>query len=408
MGALLFVGGVVLGIVYIQTNRETDESVTQQPRSSFQEPRQISNEASSVIPGGEEIYKASFVSPQTSDYYIAMVNADSSTDDWSYVTSLQATAETGDLYDQGAFCRLFTRPDGIGYDVTYGGGFGNYVRSYNGVIHRLLGDTLAFSGSPEPFEGAGGGDIGIDTDGESYFLLLGHPKGWSLKKYDLDYQLVDETVIELPEKHANNDMTLRYVNGYLMAADLYDPTYEPGEPPDMRADTFLHVWVYTTDLTYVDDVVLDDTSITNGATIVYYEGTYAVVSADHFQDSNLIALLYDEDWNFLEKVDLQENAQWSMGGEYRDGFIYIAYHKGPHGHGDVYVDVYDPQWNLQETIEVTDVGEQTPERAVFAQHPWIEFDGDRMFVIYTLGEELLDEDSLDLTLTCMLSVYEGK
>ena len=119
-------------------------------------------------------------------------------------------------------------------------------------------------------------------------------------------------------------------------------------------------------------------------------------------------MLYDEDWNYIKTVELQDDAQWSMGSEYNDGLIYIAYHKGPHEYGDVYVDIYDTEWDLQETIEVTDVGERVEDDILFAQHPWLDIDGDKMFVIYTIGREKILKDSLERTLTCMLSVYEKK
>lgn len=415
LSLLAIFSGVALGGYLAAQRREESATVQQNTTNATttsvslnaELPTDVPNTSTDVIPGGDAMYGAQFVDPQDTAYYVALARGESSSS-WEYVTSLLATAETGEEYDQGAFCRLFPRPDGAGYDMTYGGSFGDYERNYQGVVHRLLGTDLTFAGDPELFEGNGGGDIAIDSDGEYYYIMLGAPKGWVLRKYDLEYAFVDEVYIDLPEGHANNDQTLRYMNGHLIAGDLYNPSYDASNPTvkaDPSVPTYSHYWVYTTDLAYVRDIVLDDTRNINGATVVYYDNIYAVVTADTFVGSTLIAMLYDEDWNYLQTLELQDDAQWSMGGMYRDGLIYIAYHKGPHSYGDTYVDVYTTEWELQETIKVTAIDD----KRTAAMHPWITFDDDRMFVAYSIVQEFSTESGgLGRTLSCVVSVYDER
>lgn len=402
----IFIGGAVGSILASKHNVRTLALPTETPASASTEP----TEKPTVIPGGDAMYGAGFVSPRETNFYLALANGETAaSSSWEYTTSLLGTAETGEEYDQGAFCRIFTRPDGTGYDLTYGGSFISYEREYQGVVHRLLTNDLDFEGDPELFSGKNGGDIGIDTDGEYYYLLLGSPKGWTLSKYDVDdYRFVSKVNIDLPEGHANNDQMLRYINGQLVAGGLYDPAYDASNPSakaDLSAPTYTHLWFYTTDLEYVSDVVIDDTKNINGQTLVYYDGTYAIVTADQFQRSTLIAILYDESFNYIETIELQDDAQWSMGSDYRDGLIYIAYHKGPHDFGDAYVDVYTTDWELVESIQVTNIDD----KQTAAMHPWVEFDGDRMFVSYAVVQEGATSGvETGKILSCMLSVYDEK
>ena len=67
------------------------------------------------------------------------------------------------------------------------------------------------------------------------------------------------------------------------------------------------------------------------------------------------------------------------------------------GRGDVYVDIYDTAWNLQETIEVTRANTEF----FNAQRPWIQIYGDTMIVSYDVGRD--SQDFLDLQ--CVATVY---
>jgi len=359
---------------------------------------------SEVDPGMAMYYKDS-ADPLDAEEYLSQVNNQTSPgSSWQYKESIFSTMPAGEEYDMGAFCRIFQRPDGVGYDYFFGGSFrkaDSDEMRYNGDVQRLMNPDFSFASDPELIS-TSGGDFSIDFDGEFYYLLNGAPEGWRLKKLDSDFKVVSEVTITLPEKHFANDQMVRVYNGLVFASGLYDPNFEESQrgnvqPADPNQEQFTHMFIYDSDLNYVNDFYLGQHPNINGGTLVFYEDMYAYVTADNFIKNNLVALLYDSDWNYIETIDLQEDAQWSMGGVFHDSLIYIAYHKGGHGRGDIYVDIYDTAWNLKETIEVT----QTNAEFFNAQRPWVQVYGDTMIVSYDVGRDT--PEFLDLQ--CITTIY---
>ncbi len=348
--------------------------------------------------------KTSEVLPQ--ETYLAQVYAETSPQSaWVYQTTLDAALPAGQRYDMGAFCRLFPRSDGAGYDVIFGGAFNTReveeTRRYEGDAHRALGNDLAFQSEPQIFSNHGG-DFAIDTDGQFYYLLNAHPEGWRLGKYDPDFNLVKEVIVPLPAGHAGNDQMLRVWEGRVYLSGLYNP-----DNPDMHsnkdaapdATLYTHVWIYDTGLNPLEDHVLDDEPNINGGTLIPYGEGFAYLAADNVLHNHLYALLYDADWNFLGSKLLNEDGQWSMGATVVDGRIYVAYHSGKHVQGDVWVDVYDTDWTLLDRIQVTQV-----EKGFNAQRPWVQVLGDRMFVTYDVSRE--PQGVVDFQ--CLVSMFEKR
>lgn len=366
------------------------------PRATLPPPTTQPNAAPTLNPGAQMYGQLQVRSPLEQTSYLAQVNTQpAATSAWVYQKSFVATEPSGGKYDVGGFCRIFPRSDGQGFDVIYGGAF---LNKYNGDVYRIYDTNLNAKTLPAEFSPTGG-DLAIDSDGQFYYLLVGNPKGWSLRKYDRSFKEVGQTVIPLPAGHADNDQMLRVYNGLLYASSLYDPAAPPaGQPPkpDPNKDVYTRMWVYTTSLNYVADYILDKHGNINGGTLVRYGSTFAYVAADNFFRNNLVALLYDDKWNYRETKLLRKDAQWAMGGIALNNQIIIAYHRGGHGHGDVLVDIYDTNWNLQETIEVTKVNSNYN-----AQRPWVQIVGNNMFVSYDLGRD--PQGILDLQ--CMVSVY---
>lgn len=358
-----------------------------------------------TIDAGMAMYLKESADPLAAEVYLAQVNTQSAPGSaWEYQTSIFSTMPAGQDYDIGAFCRIFRRPDETGYDYFYGGSFhkGNAMR-YSGDVWRRMNPDFSFATAPVLIS-TSGGDLAIDSDGEFYYLLNGGPQGWRLRKYDQKFNVIAETDIALPPKHFANDQMVRVHNGLVFVSGLYDPNVsasQPGkQPADRNQDQFTHLWIYDTNLNYVNDFILDDHPNINGGTLIFYKGIYAYVAADNFIRNQLNALLYDENWNYIKTVHLQDDAQWSMGGVYSGDLIYIAYHKGPHGRGDIYVDIYDTDWNLQETIQVTRVNAEF----FNAQRPWIQVYGDTLIVSYDIGRDT--PNFLDLQ--CITTVYTAR
>ncbi len=369
---------------------------------------QSTDEPTPTVDPGAEMYLKEVADPLDPELYLGQVNTTSAPDSkWQYESSIFATMPGGEKYDIGAFCRTFKREDGTGYDVIYGGAFHNNATGeerYNGDVYRLLRNDFTFQTTPTLFSPSGG-DFAIDSDGKNYYLLNGGPLGWVLRKYDLSFKLVKETTIELGEKDQGNDQMVRVFNGFVFASGMYDPFFDPevGVPkgqPDTEQEQYTHLWIYDTDLNYINDFILDDAPNINGGTLLFYEGIYAYIASENFWRNNLVVLLYDEDWNFIDSKFLQEDAEWSMGATFDNHLIYVAYHKGDHGEGDVYVDIYDTSWTLLETIEVTRVNKEY----FNAQRPWIQIYDDLMLVSYDMGRN--SDEFIDLQ--CIISMYTRK
>ena len=347
--------------------------------------------------------KASDPLPQE-DYLAQVVTTTDPQSSWEYQTTLIASMPSGNKYDVGGFSRLFRRADGSGYDVLFGGSF--QVRTtesarYEGVVHRLLGNDLTFQTEPELFS-EHGGDVAFDTDGEFYYTLNAHPQGWTLGKYDLAFNRVQETVVPLPDGHAANDQMLRVWNGRLYLSDLYNPNYasmQPGQPASPDEAVYTHLWIYDTDLNPVTDYVLDGAPNINGGTLIPYGDGFAYIAADNFMKNNLYANLYNADGTYIRSILLEENAQWSMGGTVADDKIYIAYHRDGHTHGDIMLDIFDMDWNRLEQIQVTAVGADFN-----AQRPWVQVYGDMMFVSY----DIVRDPKGIIDLQPMVSVYRRR
>ncbi|RMF32076.1 MAG: exo-alpha-sialidase [Chloroflexi bacterium] len=321
---------------------------------------------------------------------------------WTYQTTLFATLPFGNRYDIGGFCRIFRQPDGSGYTTIFGGAYSiremPEERRYQGVVYRRLGNDLTFQSEPALFYNVGS-DLAIDTDGQFYYLTTAHPEGWRLTKFDRDFLPVKEVIVPLPPGHAGNDQMLRVWDGRLYLSGLYNPNnLDTRSNKDTNPDEALytHVWVYDTDLTLLEDHVLDGEPNINGGTLIPYRDGFAYIAADNFWKNNLKAYIYDGDWNFVRSVLLEENAQWAMGGVVDEERIYVAYHRGEHGQGDVVLDIFDMDWNRLEQIAVTAVSPQFN-----AQRPWVLLDGDRLFVAYDVG--VAAPGVLDLQ--CMINVY---
>ncbi len=183
------------------------------------------------------------------DYLAQVVTETPASSRWRYVTTLFGTLEAGQRCDVGGFCRIFSQADGDGYDVTFGGAFDNReveeARRYAGDVRRTLSADLSAWGEPQQFS-THPGDYAIDTDGQFYYLLNAHPDGWTLGKYDADFNLVKEVIVPLPAGHAANDQMLRVWDGRLYLSGIYNP-----DNPDLRSNKdanpdevlYTHVWV---------------------------------------------------------------------------------------------------------------------------------------------------------------------
>lgn len=347
------------------------------------------------------------------------------------VTHERTVAVTPDgTYSYGAFCRVNPLPDGDGFFVTFGGSnrdvqesatgspFGG-AEGGNGYSYKVYTDDFEFTGETGVIHSGGGDAASVMAGGYYYFLAGTPPDDWIVKKIDPStWETVDFAVLDMDRpREILNDMMLAYANGTLIAGGLYDEAASAAgdqRKSDPLAGFATHNRIIDEDLVLLDRFVLDDVPHINGSYVVFANGLYHYVTSTAFF-GDLIVMQYDEDWNFVRSKTLDAGAQWSQGAVYDETTdrFYVAYLDLPLTEENkiardeainVALGVYDGEWNLVETIDVTgfDVMDaKAPGR------PSVILDGERLYVSYDVSTAARPgiEEALDWQ--CTVDVFDA-
>ena len=224
------------------------------------------------------------------------------------------------------------------------------------------------------------GDLAVAKADGHYFHLTGKLPGWLLTKFDSNLDPVDEVAIEHTAFDRANDMVLNYTNGNLYMMSLYGENM--GASPQLVDPLYGQLFAYDTSLNEVHaPKVLEDVELLAwGGSILFKDGQYHVFTADgtHQTESNVLSVYhFDQDWKFVEPTKLKDNGQWSQGVVVDQGVVYIAYHEGSHGTGDVVVAAFDEHWEELASVHVTNHGE-----AGNAFRPWLLKVGSSLYVSF--------------------------
>ncbi|OGJ48585.1 hypothetical protein A2344_04770 [Candidatus Peregrinibacteria bacterium RIFOXYB12_FULL_41_12] len=351
----------------------------------------------------------------------AVVDTDS--DVVSLVKTVEVTPD--DQYQYGAFCRVNYVADKDEFLVTFGGSSSDVQAGYdsddmpggaeggNGYSYKYYSvDDFEYTDETGVLKDGGGDAASVMVDEEYYYFLSGMPSGWQINKYDLStMEAVDSVDIELGDTEVSNDQMLAYANGYLIASSLYDA--ESGETDQESTDPLAgygtHNRIYTSDLDLVDYFVLEDTPHINGSYVVYVDGVYNyITSTAYFGD--LIAMQYDEDWNYLGVKDLGSYGQWAQGALYDEdtGYFYVAYielakfGESSYSQRGISLGIYDSDWNLVEAVEVT---EPIDDDSTKEGRPAVLLYDGKLYVSY--DRSTVNEDgSENPDWQCEVSIYE--
>lgn len=334
------------------------------------------------------------------------------------VQSIEATPN--DNYSGGAFCRLYDLEDSDELLFTYGTGQGStpaadedYVgggEGGQGSVYNHYTTDLEETGE-HGYYTYGGGDLAT-TMGDGYFYhLTGGTLGWKLLKFDLStWEEVDSLDIELDDDMGANDEMLSYTNGMLFASGVYgdgangadvEEATEGSADPTVGVATHNHS--YTTDLTVVDEWILDDVLHNTGSSLVFVDGVYNYVSSTAFF-GDLMVMQYDEDWNYLASKSLIEGAQWPQGTVYDEESerFYVAYLsiEGA-ARSEVSLAVFDSDWELLSNTVVTDYGDD-----YFGGRPSVMLHDGYAYVTYDKESRDAETKELQRDWQCQMSVYE--
>lgn len=309
-------------------------------------------------------------------------------------------AYSGIIFDNNNFFVHYKKYDGI------------YVKKYDPDFNQV-GEELKLIG-----------DEGPDHQmvfGDGFFYLV---NAVNLRKFDSNFNEIrsvpyfDNLPNEEKEKWARgvDDMLLYYGGGsvYLGIASGKSPSPPDGEkewtggekPEGDLIDTGkaekkqdipggIFFQRYDRNLELKSQFLIDDLGNTPASSMLLQDGTYTIVCADrHWDDSSLIAVSYDSNWNFIDRKIISAvpdaNEEFVMGLLFKEGIYFVSYHhligdlSQPMGgelilRGDVMLKAFDEDWNL--------LGEVMPSKGMSggpAASPHIALSENMIYVAYTI------------------------
>ena len=247
---------------------------------------------------------------------------------------------------------------------------------------------------PDSCAAGDSGSIMVDNTFYGAFVsqLPGAPYGWHLVKYNaLTWTSIAATDVLLDDPHDGNyDPTVAYVNGLLDISDQYNPTgiWQLGSDS--------HHNFFSLDLLPQGRKILTDTALISGASMIFVDGIYNIITADSY-DGDLVVARYASDWEFLGVIELRPQAHWSQGVSFDGQRFYVAYldtsqrEPGPfigHFYPNVHLAAFDRQWNLVDDVAVTSF---LPEHLRFLGRPWVIQHNNHLYVSYDVDD--LDPDT---------------
>ena len=247
---------------------------------------------------------------------------------------------------------------------------------------------------PDQCSAGDSGSVMVDNTYYGAFAVRppGVPYGWHLAKFDaVTWTLIAETNVLLEAPHeADMDPTVAYVNGQLDISDQYNPN---GAWQEGSAS---HHNFYSTDLQPLGKKFLADTALISGASMIYADGIYYIITANDYA-GDLVVAKYDSDWNYLGVTELRKQAHWSQGVAFDGQLFYVSYldtsqrDPGPfigHFYPNVHLAAFDRDWNLVDDVAVTNF---THADHKFPGRPWVIIHNNRLYVSYDMNE--LDPDT---------------
>jgi hypothetical protein len=259
---------------------------------------------------------------------------------------------------------------------------------------QATGSAGYFIFYPDVCSAGDSGSIMVENTYYGAFVsqLPGAPYGWHLVKYDaLTWASILETDVLLEDPHDGNfDPTVAYVNGQLDISDQYNPDgiWQLGSDS--------HHNFFSTGLLPEGRRILTDTALISGASMIFADGIYAIITANSY-DGDLVVARYGSNWKFLEVKELRKQAHWSQGVAFDGRRFYVAYldtsqrDPGPfigHFYPNVHLAAFDRDWNLVQDVAVTHF---THADHKFPGRPWVILHGNRLYVSYDVDD--LDPDT---------------
>jgi hypothetical protein len=316
---------------------------------------------------------------------------------FNFIRTVEVTPD--DMYLTGSFSRINYIPATGHFFVSFGtkasteegvcNGAGFAYKMYTPDMQET-GESGLLQWYPNACES---GDEGSTMDGDFYYLVESPqgpdvPYGLRITKFGTANwtRMKEKFVYMLDTFEANSDPCVAFVNEQLDVSDQYNPSGIWQEGSASRHHFF------SPDLDSITVRILDDSPNISGASMIWVEGFYYLISASEYTQG-LVVLKYDNNWNFIEMNNLIDEANWSQGVAFDGQRLFVAYldtrlRTEPHFfpvYNNVHVAAFDREWNIVDDVAVTNF--DTTDH-IIAGRPWVILHDNRMYVSY-------DVDSLD-------------
>jgi hypothetical protein len=335
---------------------------------------------------------------------------------FKFIRTVQITPDA--IFHVASFPRINYVPAADQFVLTFGTVADKQSGNCQGAGYAHKGYTLDMqeTGNAGYFifypDACAAGDSGSVMVGDIYYgafvsQLPGAPYGWHLTKFAaVTWTPITQTDVLLESPHDGNyDPTVAYVNGQLDISDQYNPDGIWQEGSDS------HHNFYSTDLQPLGRRILTDTALISGASMIYVDGIYYIITADSYA-GDLVVAKYGSDWKFLEVQELRKQAHWSQGVAFDGQHFYVSYldtsqrDPGPfigHYYPNVHLAAFDRAWNLVDDVAVTNF---TPAQLRFPGRPWVILHNNLLYVSYDVDDldPITHEERLE-TQQAFVSIY---
>lgn len=252
--------------------------------------------------------------------------------------------------------------------VSFESGGDIYVKTYSSDF-GIVQDRLRIA-SPRSMDHA-------MVFGDGYFYLA---DSFRLTKFDSELRevksvsLIDMLPLQLRANQPFgikdlDDVLFYYANGTVyLGIGFNDPSFNK-EKEDSWTDN-LYIQQYDSGLRLNSNATLRDIGVAGGSSMLLENGTFTIVSGDrHYDDSSLVATIYDANFSFIERKTISAaaaaNEEFATGFLSDNGVYYVAYYHitgdiskptvtEPVFHTDIMLKAFDSGWNFLGEAKVTD------------------------------------------------------
>jgi hypothetical protein len=216
--------------------------------------------------------------------------------------------------------------------------------------------------------------------------------GWNLCKYDaVNWNPLIEVFYPLVgfPRERECDPMVAFVNGQIDVSAQFNDNENGDPPPEFTIGAATHHHFFSLDFEFLSFRVLNEPQHICGSSMIYVDSLYYFISANAFV-GDVILMIYDHNWNFIDSKVLAEDAHWSTGLAFDGQMFYLAYINTSRKtekcwYLNTRLAAFDRNWNLIEDIPVTDF---TSADSKLAGRPWVIHHDNHLYVSF-------DVDSID-------------